>query len=243
MVRTPCLFVNHGGGPMPLFGADDATAADLRRIAARVALPSQPTPTAMLVISAHWEASPLRVTSSPAPTMLYDYSGFPPETYAYRYAAPGSPSLAARVVSILNDAGHACVGDDDRGFDHGVFVPLMIAFPEATIPIVVLSLAIGMDAAKHLAMGRALAPLRDEGVCILGSGSSFHNMPAMMSRMGRHGGSTGDDPPPGKPFDDALVAACTANNSALERASALASWNSFPGARDAHPPRRTEVSE
>jgi len=149
-------------------------------------------PSAILVVSAHWEASPLRVSSAQAPAMLYDYSGFPPESYEYQYSAPGSPALATQVQTLLassNQPNLANVSlDPTRGFDHGVFVPLMLAYPQAKVPVVCLSLHASLDAATHFAMGRALQPLRHQGVLILGSGFSFHNMQAFdLSGQGRRG--------------------------------------------------------
>ena len=226
MRRMETVFLNHGGGPMPLLGNDDATAADLRSLAH-----IGPTPAAILVISAHWAVrSGYAVTAAMNPPMLFDYAGFPPESYRYSYAAPGDPALAARVASLVSGAGLGpCALDAERGFDHGVFVPLMLAYPEATIPVLALSLSARLDAATHLALGSALRPLRDEGVLIIGSGSSYHNMGTLMSRLGGRGGAAA-----GRAFDDALVAACTAA-SASARSDSLANWTRFPGARDAHP--------
>ena len=137
-------------------------------------LPSQPQ--AILVISGHWEEPALTAGAAPKPELIFDYSGFPPHTYELTWPAPGDPALAARVSALLQSAGLPSATDTKRGFDHGVFVPLKVAFPDVRIPVVTLSLDHSLDPALHVAAGRALAPLRDEGVLIVGSGMSFHNL-------------------------------------------------------------------
>jgi aromatic ring-opening dioxygenase catalytic subunit (LigB family) len=116
------------------------------------------------------------VQSGAAPPLLFDYSGFPPETYQLTWPAPGAPALAARAAALLQGAGFATALDGERGFDHGVFVPLKLAFPRADIPALQVSLHGGLDASRHLALGRALAPLRREGALIIGSGFATHNL-------------------------------------------------------------------
>ena len=174
-MRMPVAFVPHGGGPWPFvdFGLPKTEIDSLTTYLQRVRdLPKEP-PRALLVVSAHWEESSPTVMSSPAPPMLYDYYGFPPAAYELQWPAPGEPKLAARVRELVHGAENST-----RGFDHGTFVPLKVAYPEATIPVVQLSLKKNLDAREHLEIGRALAPLRDEGVFILGSGNTFHNMRA-----------------------------------------------------------------
>lgn len=174
----PVLFVPHGGGPMPLMGDSNhrELTGFMRTIAGRL-----PEPKAILVITAHWEEREATVSSHPAPAMIYDYYGFPPETYEYQYPAPGQPALAKTIVDLLEAAGLPARLDSERGYDHGAFVPLMLMYPQAGIPVVQLSLVKGFDPATHIAIGKALAPLREQGVLILGSGMSFHNMPAFFS--------------------------------------------------------------
>lgn len=174
----PVLFVPHGGGPMPLMG--DANHRELTSFMRAVA-GHLPEPKAILVITAHWEEREASVSSHLAPAMLYDYYGFPPETYEYQYPAPGLPALAKTVADLLGSAGLPARLDPERGYDHGAFVPLMLMYPKAEIPVVQLSLVKGFDPAIHIAIGKALAPLREQGVLILGSGMSFHNMPAFFS--------------------------------------------------------------
>lgn len=175
--RLPALYIPHGAGPcffMDWQPQDTWTRmADWLRGTIK-GLPEKPR--AILVVSAHWEMPAYTVGSAPRPGMLFDYSGFPEHTYRFDYASPGDPPLAARVRALLDAAGLPNDADDTRGYDHGVFVPLMLMAPDADIPVIQLSLRIGLDAAEHAAVGRALAPLRDEGVYIVGSGMSYHNM-------------------------------------------------------------------
>ena len=138
-------------------------------------------PKAVVVISGHWEAEDFTVTSGAHPPLIYDYSGFPPQTYALEYPAPGSPALAERIVGLLGQAGIPARSDAQRGFDHGVFIPCKVIYPQADVPIVQLSLKAGLDPATHRKAGRALAPLRKEGVLIAGSGMSYHNLGGLMS--------------------------------------------------------------
>jgi aromatic ring-opening dioxygenase catalytic subunit (LigB family) len=174
--RLPVLFISHGGGPWPyveeMRAAYAKTESVLRGLARR--FPSQPK--AVLTISGHWEEPTFSLATGARPPMEYDYSGFPPHTYKIRYAAPGDPDLAVQARELLTGAGIESALDPDRGFDHGVFVPLGLMYPQADMPIVMVSVRSGYDPAQHLALGRALAPLRDEGVLIVGSGLNYHNM-------------------------------------------------------------------
>ena len=168
----------------PAFGPKDLwdrMAAYLRGLEAQVGQ----RPKAIVVISAHWETQRPTVNANPAPPMLFDYYGFPEHTYHLSYPAPGSPALAKRIGELLGKAGIATDSDASRGFDHGVFVPFLLIYPKADIPIVQLSLQSDLNPAAHIAIGRALAPLRDEGVLIVGSGMSYHNLQAMRSRRRR----------------------------------------------------------
>lgn len=181
-------------------------------------------PRSVLIVSGHWETRGLALTGAAQPPLVFDYYGFPPHTYQLRYDAPGEPALAARAAQLLGAAGFAASVDPARGLDHGVFVPLKVAFPEAGIPVVELSLDAGLDPAHHLAVGRALAPLRAEGVLLMGAGMSFHNLRAL------------GDPrltQPSAQFDAWLDAAACAP--AAVRAEQLARWHEAPAARLAHP--------
>jgi aromatic ring-opening dioxygenase catalytic subunit (LigB family) len=155
----------------------DKTRAFLESIPA--SLPEKPQ--ALLVISGHWEEDVPTVGAAKSPQLIYDYSGFPPETYQLTWPAPGFPELAGHVKSRLQKAGLPAASSDTRGYDHGVFIPLKVAFPQADIPVVTLSLANSLDPALHLKIGRALKPLREDGVLIIGSGMSFHNLRALFT--------------------------------------------------------------
>src|SRR3954470_946288 len=186
--RMPVVFLPHGGGPWPFvdlpFGSKSELDALVRYLRSVSALPKTP-PKAVLVISAHWEEPVPTVMTGEHPPMLYDYYGFPPESYEISWPAPGEPTLAARVRQLLGAAGIDSAEDAKRGFDHGTFVPLKLAYPDADVPVVQLSLRRGLDPEQHLAIGRALAPLRDEGVFIVGSGMTFHNLRAFRDPRAR----------------------------------------------------------
>lgn len=222
--RLPTVYLPHGGGPWPFVDVGPRGSWDsLRDYTEKLAQVPTHTPKGLLVVSAHWEAPVATVMTNPRPPMLYDYFGFPDAAYHIQWPAPGDPALAADVRSLLTEAGIANAQDDARGFDHGTFVPLKVAYPEANIPTVQLSLVQGLDPAAHLAIGRALAPLRDQGVFIIGSGMSFHNMRA----FGRDADALS------APFDDWL--ADLAGMSSADRVAQLEHWDKAPGARDAHP--------
>jgi len=230
--RLPTIYLPHGGGPWPWmdlsFGLTDvekrALTAYLKGIVAT--LPRRPR--AMLVVSAHWEAPVPTVMTSPRPPLLYDYSGFPAKMYGIAWPAPGEPQLAARVRALLEGAGFPTAEDRARGFDHGTFVPLKLAFPEADVPVVQVSLMEGLDPERHLALGRALAPLRDEDVLLVGSGMSYHNMRDLVGRAPLEARAAKS-----APFDDWLGRVAVAD--ARERDAELARWEQAPGARVAHP--------
>lgn len=224
--RMPVAFLPHGGGPWPFveMGLDRAESAELADYLRSVrALPKTP-PRALLVISAHWEEPVPTVMTGAQPPLLFDYYGFPPKSYQLSWPAPGAPQLGARVRSLLTAAGIASAEDAERGFDHGTFVPLKLTYPDADVPTVQLSLKRGLDPAEHLAIGRALAPLRDEGVFILGSGMTFHDLRAF--RQPRSG-------PVSEAFDAWLRE--TARLAPAERERRLATWTDAPAARQAHP--------
>ncbi|MGE0115235.1 MAG: class III extradiol ring-cleavage dioxygenase [Steroidobacteraceae bacterium] len=221
----PTYFISHGGGPWPwmmdqMQGAYDRLEASLKQMPAQVGT----TPKAVLVISGHWEERDFVVMSSPNPPMLYDYYGFPEHTYRIKYAAPGSPQIAERVRELIAAAGFSTHLDPQRGFDHGTFAPLAVMYPDADVPILQLSLKRGFDPQEHIAVGRALAPLRDEGVLIVGSGLSFHNLREFGPAA--RGSSNAFD----QWLQETLVAASPA-----ERISRLIQWTTAPAARKAHP--------
>ncbi len=228
--RFPTVYIPHGGGPCFFMDAPadaahlwNSMAACLRGIDASVGA----KPSAILVISAHWEQPLPTVNSGAHPGMLFDYYGFPEHTYRLNYPAAGSPELAARVRELLDVAGIASGDDATRGFDHGVFVPFLLMYPDAEIPVVQLSLQTGLDPQAHMAIGRALAPLRDEGVLIVGSGMSYHNLREFFSSA-QHAVSASEQ------FDAPLTAAVE-DNDATARAAKLAAWKRMPGALACHP--------
>lgn len=224
--RLPVVFLPHGGGPWPFVELRIGSKAEQAELATYLrsiaAVPHTP-PKAVLVISAHWEEAVPTVMSSAAPPMLYDYYGFPPESYEITWPAPGAPALAQRVRSLLAGAGFESAENAERGFDHGTFVPLKLAYPKADVPTVQLSLKRGLDPKEHLALGRALAPLRDEGVFIVGSGMTFHNLRA----FGPQSSIVAEA------FDGWLRDAATLPEA--ERDAKLSEWTKAPAARQAHP--------
>ena len=179
--RMPVVYIPHGGGPWPFvdLGFDKEEMGQLALYLESLQALPLTRPTAILAVSAHWEEAVPTVMTAQHPPMLYDYYGFPPASYQITWPAPGHPAVAARVQQLLEGAGFPTGRDPQRGFDHGTFVPLKLTYPAADVPTVQLSLKKGLDPKEHLAIGRALAPLRDEGVFIVGSGMSFHNLRAL----------------------------------------------------------------
>lgn len=228
----PCVYINHGGGPMPLLGSQPDLAAFLASYVST--LPA--VPTSVLVVTAHWETARPAVTSGASHPLLFDYGGFPKQCYEYEYPAPGSPALASRVQELLAARGLPCDAEARRGWDHGVFVPLMLMLPEARVPVVALSVLASQDAAGQIAVGEALQPLRDEGVLIVGSGASFHNFKYFFAE----GATRRQGEAHSAAFDSWLretVAAPGANETRRER---LANWACAPSARESHPPGAAE---
>lgn len=226
----PTWFIPHGGGPCFFMEwnpphAWDRMAAFLKDLA--TTLPR--TPKAIVMVSAHWLTPQLSVTSGAQPELIYDYYGFPPHTYELTYPAPGAPALADQMVQLFNAAGIASATDAQRGFDHGMFIPLKLIFPQAHIAVVQLSLNSSLDPVQHLAAGHALQALRDQDVLIIGSGMSFHNMRAYGNPQ--YG-------PVSDAFDHWLTQAV--ESTPQERHQLLSHWTQAPGARDCHPPRAEE---
>ena len=225
LTTLPTYFISHGGGPWPwmkkemgpVYDQLEAALADMPRQIGR-------TPRAILMVSAHWEAPAFTVMANPRPPMLYDYGGFPAHTYQVHYDAPGAPDLAVRVQQLIAAAGLPARLDAERGFDQGAFSPMAAIYPRANVPMVQLSLRSGLDPAEHLALGRALAPLRDEDVLIIGSGLSYHNLRAFGPQAQA----------PSKAFDDWLQRTVV-DAGAAQREAGLLDWASAPAARVAHP--------
>ncbi|WP_317204659.1 class III extradiol ring-cleavage dioxygenase [Janthinobacterium sp.] len=222
--QFPTYFLSHGGGPWPFMmdqygGRYDQLLASLQDIPRQIGR----APKALLVVTAHWEGPDFLISSGERPGMIYDYSGFPAHTYELQYPAPGSPPLAARVKALLEGAGLPASLDARRGFDHGTFSVLYPIYPAAEVPVVQLSLKHGYDALTHVRAGRALAGLRREGVLIIGSGLSYHNL----RQFGAGGGHASQQ------FDTWLRAAMALPPA--ERLTQLLAWDQAPAARQAHP--------
>jgi aromatic ring-opening dioxygenase catalytic subunit (LigB family) len=221
--EQPSIYIPHGGGPAffitggmhELFVGMQGFLADLHKY-----LPGRPS--AILVVSAHWEAEVATFSSGQHPELIYDYYGFPPETYSLKYAAPAAAALAVRAADLLRAAGIATRLDPAHGWDHGVFIPLKVMFPQADIPVLAMSLAADLDPLAHVAMGHALGALRREGVLIVGSGLSYHNL-----RNFANGGAAAAQ------FDGWLDRAL--DGDAAHRRRELERWAQAPSARAAHP--------
>ncbi|MGB6241023.1 MAG: class III extradiol ring-cleavage dioxygenase [Castellaniella sp.] len=224
-MRQPVYFISHGGGPWPWM--PDPTSNYAALTAALKSIPTalpQP-PRAILMISAHWITSGrLKITSHPQPGMVYDYHGFPANTYEIHYPAPGSPRLTARLQDILSAKNISVTEDSRRGYDHGAFVPAYVMYPKAQVPMVQLSIEAGFDPAWHQALGAVLQPLRDENILIIGSGLSFHNL--------RSFGPTGREP---SALFDAWLQDTLINSSPEQRQAQLLHWEDAPAARICHP--------
>lgn len=225
MARLPTYFVSHGGGPWPWMRDMTGTTYDkLAQSLAELRRETGEAVRAVLVVTSHWETPQFMVSSGTAPGMIYDYGGFPPHTYQISYPAPGQPQLAQQVAQLLQQAGLPTGLDPERGFDHGTFSMLQPVYPEADMPVVQLSLRQDLDPATHIAAGRALAPLREQGVLIIGSGLSFHNL--------RQFGPAGQIA--SHAFDGWLQQTLV-NSAPAEREQALRHWDSAPQAHAAHP--------
>ncbi len=222
--KLPTFFISHGGGPWPYIDEMRAMFAGSARWLANLPETLPTAPKCVLSVSGHWEAAEFTVGTAEHPPMLYDYYGFPEHTYRIKYPAPGSPVVARRVQDVLAAAGIDTHTDAARGFDHGTFVPLSLMYPEANIPVVQLSVKNTLDPHEHLRMGAALQPLRTEGVLIVGSGLSYHNM------RGFSGGGTQVS----QVFEQWLTRV-VASPDVETRNRELASWEQAPSARSAHP--------
>ena len=220
------VYFSHGGGPLPILGdASHKAMVDFMH-----QLPAQlGKPEAILVISAHWEENAATLLGAQAPPMYYDYYGFPDRAYEITYEAPGSPELANRIVSLLQERDIPAGIDPERGFDHGLFIPLKLMYPQADIPSLQLSLLRGLDPAAHIALGLALRELMLENILVIGSGFSFHNMGAF-SWQGM------DRPDPANDlFQNWLIEVCTGPMPQSEREFRLVEWEKAPSARYCHP--------
>lgn len=200
--------------------------------------PSQPR--AILLITAHWSTRNPTISSAKSPSLLYDYYGFPSEAYTFKYPAPGEPDLAAEVKAALAAEGLKPEADNERGWDHGVFVPMLLVNPKADIPIVQMSVLESEDPEKHLRMGAALAKLRESNVAIVGSGfASFHNLRAMMPLLRGGGKFASEFKTKSDEWNTRLTAKVVAPEKEV-RWNALKDWRALPHADEMHPPRGGE---
>ncbi|HTX73688.1 MAG TPA: class III extradiol ring-cleavage dioxygenase [Rectinemataceae bacterium] len=226
--RLPTLYIPHGGGPwhlmMDAFGGAQAWAPLVTYLEGIGSLAREKA-RAILAVSAHWEENIPTVHHGSSPGLYYDYYGFPDSTYHLSWPAPGAPDVAQRIDSLLREAGFRVGREEERGFDHGSFVPLMVALPDAALPVAQLSLVGDLDPATHLRLGRALAPLRDEGLLIIGSGMSYHNMRGFGDPRSR---------PSSERWDDWLRDAVESAD-AERRDRLLTEWERAPEARNCHP--------
>ena len=220
------VYFSHGGGPLPLLGdpGHQTMIAFMRH------LPEQlPKPDAILVISAHWEEPVPTLLGAENPPMLYDYYGFPESTYEIDYPARGHPALAARIAEVLETQNMPARINKTRGFDHGLFIPLSMMYPQADIPALQLSLRQGLSPQFHISLGKALRKLKGENMLVIGSGFSFHNMSSFFHY----------DPhrvnPRNNAFQDWLIDVITSNIDQSEREHRLTAWERAPYARFCHP--------
>ena len=221
------MFISHGGGPLPLLGdpGHKHMVTCLQDIAADI-----PRPDAILVISAHWEEKVPTLTAHPNPALIYDYYGFPPESYDIQYPCDGKPELATEIYRMLGEQKIDARLDHTRGLDHGVFVPLKIMYPKADIPCVQLSLVNTLDAALHIRIGSALQGVVNKNVLVIGSGFSFHNMRAFFAPTDAESYRLNES------FENWLHDVCGNRNLSEEkRQELLTHWADAPGARYCHP--------
>lgn len=217
-MKAQILYISHGGGPMPILG----DRYHLRMVDFLKGLSTKlKRPDAIVVLSAHWECPKPTLLCAQNPSLLYDYYGFPEEAYQLRYPSPMAVDLANHIASLFEDA----VLDDTRGFDHGMFIPLSLLYPDADIPTTQLSLLSSLSSREHWNMGEALRPLLDENILFIGSGFSFHNMRLFFQ----------DDDKQNHTFQEFLINTCTADLPISKREEALVAWQQAPYARYCHP--------
>ncbi len=221
----PSIYLFHGGGPFPL--TQDPAQLSVRKFLQE--LPKKiPTPKTILLISAHWEGSPIRILGKKEPNLFFDYYGFPKDLYNFKYPAKNNLELVSKISQLFEKNNISYKLDDSRDYDHGVFVPLLLMYPEANIPVVQISLLKGLDPLAHIKIGEALAPLRNEEVLILGSGSSFHGFFANLEEklLVKHSEN----------FDQYLNDLCTNKKyTGEERKQKLIEWRKAHSAKLAHP--------
>ena len=223
MTRLPTYFISHGGGPWPWLPDWRADFHKLEDSLNEMVASWPEPPRAILMVSAHWETDVVKIQASANPPMVYDYYGFPDFTYSIKYPAPGAPEFAQKTLELLTTAGIAAELDSEYGFDHGAFAPMQIMYPDANVPMFQVSILKSYDPQKHIDIGRALASLRDEGVMIIGSGLSYHNLRAFNASAKI----------PSEAFDAWLADAMAAEPEL--RREHMRNWEQAPHARASHP--------
>lgn len=226
-VTTPILYISHGGGPLPLLGepSHNEMVHGLQEIGSQIKRPD-----GIIVISAHWETETVEITSGDSPEIVYDYAGFPPEAYSIQYPAPGFPDLATDIHQVFQSRNIDATLNSQRGFDHGLYVPLKIMFPAADIPCLQISLLHSLDPAAHIALGEALRQLQRSNILIIGSGFSFHNMNAFFNK------GIADAEEKNLAFQEWLTSVCSSSTlNEEQRMNKLIEWTSAPSARFCHP--------
>jgi len=224
--KAQIVYFSHGGGPLPILGdpGHRAMVEFMTRLPERLVRPA-----AILVVSAHWEENVATLLGAAAPPMFYDYYGFPDEAYQITYPALGNPELADRIVDLLGKNNLPVRLDRERGFDHGLFIPLKLMYPQADIPSLQLSLLRGLNPTAHLGLGRALRELAQEDLLVIGSGFSFHNLRAFSWQ------ENGEPDPENDRFQDWLIETCAGPLPRSEREQRLIDWAQAPSARYCHP--------
>lgn len=226
--RGNIVFLSHGGGPFPVLGGmgHEKMIAFTRQLGSEI-----PKPDEILVISAHWEETIPTVINAESPGLYYDYYGFPDEAYTLKYPAPGHPELAEEIVNLLGENNINARTESRRGLDHGVFIPLLLMYPQADIPVTQLSLIKGLNSQAHIALGKALRPLMKRNILVIGSGFSFHNMSPATYPFGSHD----KEDPANNAFQDWLIDTCCGSHNESVRDERLVGWTSAPHARYCHP--------
>ncbi len=224
--QAQIVYFSHGGGPLPILGdaSHQAMVTFMRQLPTQLRKPE-----AILVISAHWEERVATLMDAPMPPLFYDYYGFPDEAYEITYPAPGSPALAQQIVKLLKGQQIPAGVNSERGFDHGLFIPLKLMYPQADIPALQLSLLQGLNPVAHIALGKALRELLIENILVVGSGFSFHNLRAF-AWQGDYTPDAANDA-----FQNWLIEVCTSPLSQAERENRLYDWEKAPSARYCHP--------
>lgn len=223
MGKVQGVYLSHGGGPLPLLGepSHEKMVTFFKQLPEKLNRPE-----VILVISAHWETTSPAVIGSAEPGLYYDYYGFPPETYVLNHPLKTDLALVKRLIKIFESEGHTLHPVTNRGYDHGVFIPLMLMYPEADIPVVQLALGHSLKSDEHLALGKILSTLKDESILILGSGFSFHNLKAFRFDEGTTVDSDNDA------FQNWLIQTMCHDVNPEE---GLLAWDQAPFARYCHP--------